>query len=149
MGYFAQKFKRMAFLLERILGGVGCAVYLEGLCLNFAGLAFAHRGYQTSGDAQGGAGGDRLQLLIGEHRHVKDYLYVLDCRAIIERHKLHVLIAATSTHPAFDTDVGVKEFGIEDVDDFCSFHCRVWFICSLEHYSKEPIFRKLTSCCVR
>ena len=125
MCYFAQKFKRMAFFLEGIFGGVGRAVDLEGLCLDFAGLTLTHRGDQASGDAQGCPGGDRLQLLVGEHRHIEDYLYVLDCRAVVERYKLYVLIAATGTHPAFDTDVRVKKLGIEDVDDFCSFHCIV------------------------
>ena len=118
----------MALFLQGIFGGVGGAVDFEGLGLHLAGLALAHRLDELAGDAERRTRGDGTQLVLGELGHVEDYLYVLDCRAVVESHKAHMLVAAAGAHPAFNADLLADEGGVEDIADFSSFHLNRLFL---------------------
>ncbi len=123
MGFLAQEFKGVAFFLEGIGLGVGGAVHLEGVGLYLAGLSFAHRLDELSGYVNRGAGGDGLEVFVRELVHVEDNLQVLDRRAIVEGHELHVFVATAGAHPTLDIDVGADGFGRgEQLGYFGSFH---------------------------
>ena len=110
MGILAQELQGVAFLLHGV-GLVGGAVHLKGVGLNLAGLTFAHRFYQLSGDVNRGAGGNRFELLVGKFVHVEDNLKVLYRRSVVECYELHVFVAAAGAYPAFDIDFGADGVG--------------------------------------
>ena len=56
----------------------------------------------------GRAGGDGAQVVVGEESHVEDYLHRTDGRAVVEGHKLHVLVAsAVRTQPITSTSLPI------------------------------------------
>ncbi len=78
MGYLAQEFERMSLLLQRIGGRIGGAEHFERLGLHLAALAASLRLHQKAFHMDGRAGGDRAQVVVGEERHVEDYLHRTD-----------------------------------------------------------------------
>ena len=122
MGYLAQKLQRVAFFLQGILLRVGGAVYLDGIGLHLDGLALALRLDQAAGHVERGAGGDAAQLLVGKAGHVEYYLEIVDGAAVVESHKLHVLVAAAGTHPAAHVDLGTHRSGGHQGRYLAAFH---------------------------
>ena len=128
MRYLAQEFKRVSFLLQRIFFGVGCAVKFQLSSLYLYGLPFALRCHQLALHMYRGAGGDVFQIVVIETRQVEHNLQVLDCGAVVERHKLHVLVAAACPQPAFDVHCRADEFvglaqKLSDRSSSDFFHC--------------------------
>jgi len=113
----------VAFLLQGVLLGVGCAVDFKRAGLYLDALAFALAFDQDTGDAEGRAGGDGFQRLVRECREVEDNLHVLDRGAVVQGHELHVFVASAGAYPAFHTDLLTHQGRVaEQVSDFDAFH---------------------------
>ena len=126
MGDFAQELQGVPLFLERIALGVGGAVDFQGLCLHLHRLPLAHRFNQRSLDAEGRTGGYRLELVIGESRHIQNNLEVFNGGAVIEGHELNVFVAAAGTDPSLDADLFACKLGgfAENICNFCTFHLK-------------------------
>ena len=102
IGYFAQEFERMAFLLQRVRFGIGGAVDLDRRSLYFDGLAGAERFDQRAGDFDATAGGDLLEEVFVEFGYVGYDLDIMDDRAVVDGDESYVFISAFGSDPAFD-----------------------------------------------
>ena len=102
VGYFAQEFERMAFLLQRVRFGIGCAVDLDRRSLYFDGLAGAERFDQRAGDFDATAGGDLLEEVFVEFGYVGYDLDIMDDRSVVDGDESYVFISAFGSDPAFD-----------------------------------------------
>ena len=118
----------MALLLQRVSLGVGGTEHLKLTSLNLDRLSLAHRLDQHTVDLNRRSCGDGLELLIGKLRHVEDYLHVLDCRTVVQRHKLNMLVASAGAHPTHDTHFLTYQFGSKQVNYLCTFHCKLYYI---------------------
>ena len=102
VGYFAQEFERMAFLLQRVRFGIGGAVDLDRRSLYFDGLAGAERFDQRAGDFDATAGGDLLEEVFVEFGYVGYDLDIMDDRAVVDGDESYVFISSFGSDPAFD-----------------------------------------------
>ncbi len=64
----------MTFLLQRIFVGIGGTVNFQSVGLNLAGLTFALRFHEPTGDVDARAGGYGLELVVGKAVHVEYHL---------------------------------------------------------------------------
>ena len=113
VGLFAQELEGVPFLLQRVGGGVGCAVDLKLGGLHLDALSFSARGHELSLHVDARSGGHRLELLFGSGGKVEHDLEVLDRGAVVERHELHVFVAAARADPSLHVDfLADKGFGI-------------------------------------
>ena len=122
VGDLAQELERVALLLQGVALGIGRAVDLDPLGLHLDALPRTGRGDQTAVDAQAGARGDGLELLLGDLLQVDHHLYVGYARSVVQGDESHVLIAALGAHPTFDDDVAVDGARLENFYDSLRFH---------------------------
>ena len=124
VGFLAQELHGVAFFLEGISLGVGGAVDFESVGLYLAALAFAHRLNEFAGDMDRRAGGDRLQLFVGETAEVENNLEIAHCRTVVECYELHIFITAAGADPAFYLYLRPYQRGVEDITYLRSFHLK-------------------------
>ena len=105
MSLLAQEFESVSFFLQRISLRIGSAVDFKRFRLHLGSLTLALRLHEFAFYVDARTSCDGFQILIGEFLHIEDNLKVLYCRAVVESHKLHMLVAAARAHPAFHTNV--------------------------------------------
>ena len=67
-------------------------------------------------------GGHGFELFVAETAHVEHYLEVFDSGAVVESHKLHMLVASAGAYPAHHIDFFADELRIEYLGNSGSFH---------------------------
>ena len=140
MRFLAEELQGVAFLLQRVFLRVGSAEHGDALGLDFGRLPFAHRLYEHTCHVEARTRSDKLQhLLVGKFCQIEDYLDILDGRTVIEGDELHILVAATCTHPPLYIDFTPDKLGREDIFDFSTFHSCLNLQDS--DYSNDPILR--------
>ena len=105
MSLLAQEFESVSFFLQRISLRIGSAVDFKRFRLHLGSLTLALRLHEFAFYVDARTRCDGFQILVGEFLHIEDNLKVLYCRAVVESHKLHMLVAAARAHPAFHTNV--------------------------------------------
>ena len=105
MSLLAQEFESVSFFLQRISLRIGSAVDFKRFRLHLGSLTLALRLHEFAFYVDARTRCDGFQILVREFLHIEDNLKVLYCRAVVESHKLHMLVAAARAHPAFHTNV--------------------------------------------
>ena len=77
---------------------------------------------QTAVDAETGARGHGLELLLGDFGQIDHHLYITYARPVVQGDERHVLVSALGAHPAFDDDVGVHDTRLQNFCDSLRFH---------------------------
>ena len=125
VGDFAQKLQRMPLLLQGIALGVGRTVNLDFFGLHLDALPRARRSHQTAVDAETGARGHGLELLLGDFGQIDHHLYITYARPVVQGDERHVLVTALGAHPAFYDDVGIDSVRFQDFYDSLRFHISI------------------------
>ena len=80
---------------------------------------------QTAVDAETGARGHGLELLLGDFGQIDHHLYITYARPVVQGDERHVLVTALGAHPAFYDDVGIDSVRFQDFYDSLRFHISI------------------------
>ena len=128
VGILAHIFEALPFLLHRIVTRAK-TVDLYLFALDFGSLSSTLTLHQRAHNAQAGTGGDALEQ-VGIHQGgIDNYLYILDCRTVVESDEINGFTTAMGTHPSFHIDIFSKIGADKSINNFCSFHLQtVYFL---------------------
>ena len=128
VGILAHIFEALPFLLHRIVTRAK-TVDLYLFALDFGSLSGTLTLHQRAHNAQASTGGDALEQ-VGIHQGgIDNYLYILDCRTVVESDEINGFTTAMGTHPSFHIDIFSKIGADKSINNFCSFHLQtVYFL---------------------
>ena len=127
----AQELHGVTLFLQRIHFGVGSAIHLDGVSLNFHRLSLTLRFHQSTCHTKAGTRGNLFHQGFVKFGRVGHHLDIAHDRAVVDGDKGHAVVATLGSHPAFHTHfVSQTRFlgTFEQIDYFGSLHSYIIFL---------------------